>query len=192
MNIKRVLVLTMGMSLLFAGIAFGQMQDPEAEEGMPEGEEGMPGMQQAPDVDVDDDELERFAEALVDVQMIQQDAQVDVQEAVEESGIEMQRFQEIHQGQMAPDAQGEVDASDEEQSAYDDAISNIEEIETAAAEEMEEAVADHDFETDRFNTLAQAIPQDPELSQELNEIAQEIMQERGVNQGGGNNGGGGS
>lgn len=185
MNIKRVLVLTMGMSLLFAGIAFGQMQQPE-------GEEGMPGMQQAPDVDVDDDELERFAEALVDVQMIQQDAQVDVQEAVEESGIEMQRFQEIHQGQMAPDAQGEVDASDEEESAYDDAISNIEEIETAAAEEMEEAVADHDFETDRFNTLAQAIPQDPELSQELNEIAQEIMQERGVNQGGGNNGGGGS
>lgn len=177
-NMKRVLVLTMGISLLFAGIAFGQMQQPE---GQQPGQPGMPDMQQAPDVDVDNQELERFAEALVDVQMIQQDAQGDVQDAIADSHLEMERFQEIHQGQMAPQAQGqsgETDVSSEEQSAYDDAISDIQEIEMGAAEEMEEAVVDQGFEVERFNMLAQAIPQDPELSQQLNEIAQEIMQER--------------
>lgn len=143
------------------------------------GDDGMPGMQQeVPDVDLEDGELERFAEALVDVQFIQQDAQVEVQDAIDASDLTLERFQEIHQSNLSPEM-GEADVDDSEQVAYDDAMQIIEDIEVSAADEMEDAVADHGLDVERFNTLAQAIPQDPELSQELNEIAQQIMQERG-------------
>lgn len=170
MRLRNVLTSIAVIVLLTGGIAVAQQQP------------DMPGMQpEAPEVDLEDGELERFAEALVDVQMIQQDAQVDVQEIIDDSPLSIERFQEIYQGEMAPEM-GEVEVDDEEQVAFDDALDKIEEIEIDAADEMEQAVAEQELDVERFNLLAQAIPQDPDLSQELNEIAQEIMQERGMGQ----------
>ncbi len=177
MRLRNVLTSIAVIALLTGGFAVAQ-EDPDDPGMDPE----MPGMQQeAPDVDLEDGELERFAEALVDVQMIQQDAQVDVQEIIDDSPLSIERFQEIYQGEMAPEM-GEVDVDDDEQVAFDDALEEIEAIEIDAADEMEEAVADQQLDVERFNLLAQAIPQDPELSQELNELAQEIMQDRGMDQ----------
>ena len=172
----RIIALAGMLSVLAAGLALGQMGP--ADQG-----QGMPGMQQAPEVELEDGELEKFAEALVDVQFIQQDAQMEIQSLIEDSDLSIERFQEIYQSQMMGQQMGgqemDVDVSDDEQASYDEAIEIIEEIEIGAAEEMEQAVADQGIDVERFNTLAQSIPQDPELAQELNEIAQEMMQERG-------------
>lgn len=177
MKLQKVSAAIAIIALVGAGVAFAQ-EDPDMD---PE-EPGMPGMQpEVPEVELEDDELERFAEALVDVQMIQQEAQVEVQEVIDDSPLSIERFQEIYQGEMAPEM-GEVDVDDDEQLAFDEALDTIEQIEIDAAAEMEAAVDDQDLDVERFNLLAQAIPQDPELSQELNEIAQEIMQERGMGQ----------
>ncbi len=143
----------------------------------------MPMQPDAPEVDVDDAELEQFAEALVDVQIAQQDAQMEVQEIIEGSDLDMQRFQEIYQQEMAP-AMGaeaeapEVEASDEEQAEYDRVLEEVEAVEMESMQEMENVVEDRGMNVERFNELAQGVPQDPELSQELNEMTQEIMQER--------------
>ena len=174
MKMTRTIALASVLSVLAAGLALGQMGPAD---------QGMPGMQEAPEVELEDGELEQFAEALVDVQFIQQDAQMEVQGVIEDSDLTIERFQEIYQSEMMGAQMGgqemDVDVSDDEQASYDEAIDIIEEIEMGAAEEMEAAVADQDFSVERFNTLAQSIPQNPELAQELNEIAQQIMQERG-------------
>ncbi len=170
----RIIALASALSIVAAGLAMGQMGP---------GDQGVPEMQQAPEIDLEDGELEQFAEALVDVQFIQQDAQMEVQGVIEDSDLSIERFQEIYQSEMMGQQMGgqemDADVSDEEQVAYDQALEVIEDIEMSAAEEMEQAVADQDMSVERFNTLAQGIPQNPELAQELNEIAQQLMQERG-------------
>ena len=152
--------------------------------GMPAlAQQQMPQQPEAPEVDVDDAELEQFAEALVDVQIAQQDAQMEVQGIIEGSDLDMQRFQEIYQQEMAPamGAEGEapeVEASDEEQAEYDRVLEEVESVEMESMEEMEDLVEDRGMNVERFNELAQGVPQDPELAQELNEMTQELMQER--------------
>ncbi|MFP4643407.1 MAG: DUF4168 domain-containing protein [Spirochaetales bacterium] len=172
----RIAAIATVISVLAAGLAVAQMGP--AQQGP-----GMPQMQEAPELDLEDGELEQFAEALVDVQFIQQDAQTEVQGVIEDSDLSIERFQEIYQGTtMGAQPGGEeqdIDISDDEQAAYDQALETIEEIEMGAAEDMEQAVSDRELSVDRFNTLAQGIPQNPDLAQELNEIAQQIMEERG-------------
>ncbi|MFP4644668.1 MAG: DUF4168 domain-containing protein [Spirochaetales bacterium] len=178
-NIRKSLTAVAVIALLGAP-AFAQQQ--------------MPQQQQAPEVDVDDDELETFAEVLVDVQVEQQDAQSEVQGIIEDSDLDMQRFQEIYQQEMAPnmggegedgeDGEAEIDTSEEEQEEYDRVLEEVESVESESVSEMEDTVEDGGMEVDRFNELAQGIPQDQELAQELNEMTQEIMEERDIDMGG--------
>ena len=149
----------------------------------------MPQQQQAPDIEVADGELEDFAEALVDVQLAQRDAQAQVQSIIEDSDLNMQRFQEIYQQEAAPamggqGGEGEIDTTDEEQAEYDRVVEEVESVETESVSEMEGLVEDHGISVERFNELARGIPRDQELAQQLSQMTQEIMQERGIDTGG--------
>ena len=119
----RIAAIATVVSVLAGGLAFAQM-------GPAQRGQGMPQMQQAPEIELEDGELERFAEALVDVQFIQRDAQTEVQGIIEDSDLSIERFQEIYQNAVTGAQTGaqetEIDISDDEQASYDQALESIE------------------------------------------------------------------
>ncbi len=151
------------------------LEEPAPEE--PPAEDPMMPEQPDVDVDLDDDEMYNFAEALLEVQLVQQDVQMEAQEMIQGSDIGLERFQEIHLGFSDPSVPEPEDVTDEEQAEYEDVIDDVEEVEVAAQDEMEEIVEDHGMSVDRFNEVAMVATQDPELSNELNQIMAELMQE---------------
>ncbi|MFP4508792.1 MAG: DUF4168 domain-containing protein [Spirochaetaceae bacterium] len=174
-KIRRTIVILVLLTLT-AGGAFAQFA-PEGE--APQGNPPQPGLAPSPEpveVTLEDGELEQFARALIEVQIIQQDAQVAIQEVLDESDFDMMRFQEIHQSMMMEQGLPEnVDESEEEE--YETVLNEIQDVEMDAAADMEDAVVDQDLAVERFNEIAAAVPQDNELAEELNTLAAGIIEE---------------
>lgn len=166
-----VMLLALGGALSFAQFA------PEGQ--APPGGQDAPGLAPAPapvEVDLEDGELERFTRALIEVQIIQQEAQVEIQQVIDASSLDMMRFQELHQSMMMQ--QGlPADVADNEEAEYETVIADIQDLEVGAATEMEDAVVNQELAVERFNEIAEAIPHDPDLAEELNALAAVIIEE---------------
>lgn len=63
-------------------------------------------------VEVSDAELEKFAEVFQQMRMVNQEAQKEMMQVVQEEGFELQRFNEIHQASMDPNK--EIETTPEE------------------------------------------------------------------------------
>ena len=68
--------------------------------------------QQKVDVDVSDAELSKFAKAYQGLRMMNQEVNQKMMKTVQDGGLEVQRFNEIHQASQDPNK--EVEASEEE------------------------------------------------------------------------------
>lgn len=159
-----------------AGGAFAQFA-PEGQ--APPGNPPQPELAPSPEpveVTLEDGELEQFTRALIEVQIIQQDAQVAIQEVLDGSDIDTMRFQEIHQSMMMQQSLPE-DVSENEEQEYEAVITEIQDVEVEAATDMENAVVDQELAVERFNEIAEAIPHDNELAEELNTLAAAIIEE---------------
>ncbi|MFW5658086.1 MAG: DUF4168 domain-containing protein [Bacteroidota bacterium] len=115
-------------------------------------------------------ELKQFASAFKKVQVIDQKAQANMVTAVEEEGLEVQRYNEIQQAQQDPDQ--EVDATPEELNKYETASEELETIREQARQQMHEKIIDEGFSINRYQEIAVAIQNDPELQQKLQEYLQ--------------------
>lgn len=151
---KRVTGILMILGLLVSGGAFAQTQPMTP--------------QQKVEVDVDDNELTKFAEAFQEIRMINQQAQQKMVSAVEEEGLEIQQFNEMYKASMDPNQK--VEASDKEKEKYESAVKSIEEMQSGIQEEMETAVSKKGFTTERYEKLAMALQTDKGLQQRLQKI----------------------
>ena len=118
---------------------------------------------------VSDTELESFATALQDVQEIRQGMAEETQQAVGESPLEQQRFEEIY-GARQSGGQQDAGTTDAENRQFEELMSQIQQIQQQSNEEMVQAVEDEGLSVQRFNEIAQAIQQNPELQQEFREM----------------------
>ncbi|WLT37746.1 DUF4168 domain-containing protein [Synechocystis sp. B12] len=123
-------------------------------------------------VKVDDADLQRFATATKKIQTIQQQAQEQMVQAVEEQGLSVKRFNEIAQSQQNP-AQAPADLSSEETQTFEAAIMQIDQIQEQAQGNMESAIEQQGLDLQTFNVIAQAVQQDPALQQQVMEIIQQ-------------------
>ncbi len=168
MNVtRRTMVFALGLILVTSGFVFGQFA-PE-----------QPGMAPEPapvEVSLEEGELERFTRALIEVQLIQQEAQLEIQQVLDASDLDMMRFQELHQAMMTQQALPQ-DVSESEEQQYEQAIADIQDVEMSAASHMEGVVVDQELAVERFNEIAEAIPHDPELAEELNELAAVLIEQ---------------
>jgi hypothetical protein len=118
---------------------------------------------------VSDTELENFAAALQDVQEIRQGMAEETQQAVGESPLEQQRFEEIY-GARQSGGQQDAGTTEAENRQFEELMSQIQEIQQQSNEEMVQAVEEEGLSVQRFNEIAQAIQQNPELQQEFREM----------------------
>ncbi|GEM_PF-707338 len=176
MSFVRILVsLFIGVMLV---VSCGSETEDRHEEHQPdapvEGEQPeMPGQMQEPaDVDLDDEEIEKFVDAAIEIQNIHMGAQEGMAERIEEEGMDLQRFQEIQAAQQ----QGETDATDEELEQFQSIMQAIQADQAGLQEEMEDVIEDAGLTVQRYEEIANAVQFDEELLREIESKMDERMQ----------------
>jgi hypothetical protein len=115
--------------------------------------------------EVSDNELDFFAQAFREIQVIDQQVQMEMLSTVQEEGIDVDRFNEFLTAQQDP-AQ-EFDASEEELNKFAAAYQEIEEIQEKALQQMEKAITENELTLERYQEIAMTIQANPELLQKL-------------------------
>ncbi|MDT0645248.1 DUF4168 domain-containing protein [Zunongwangia sp. F260] len=126
--------------------------------------------QQKVEVDVDNEELAKFAEAYQGLRMVNQEAQQKMVKVVESEGFEIQRFNEMYQTSMNPNE--ELDASADEMEKYKAIVQKIEGMQGEFQERMEEVITEQGFTMERYEKLAMALQTNPEMQQRMQEMLQ--------------------
>lgn len=126
--------------------------------------------QQQQEIKVDEAELTKFAYAFQQIRVLMAEAQQEMSEVIKEEGMEIQRFNEIHQAQMNPEA--EVEATAKEKEDYQDIIAELEKMQQGIQEKMEKAVTEKGLTPERYEQIATALQNSPELQERLKQVFQ--------------------
>jgi len=128
-------------------------------------------MPQQQDIDVSDGEINQFASVFVELQSMNQGVQQKMMSAVEEEGIEVQRFNQIMQAQQDPNK--EVEANEEELQNFAKASQAVEQIQAKVQKEMEKVITENDLTVQRYQQIMMAVRSDTELQQRLQQKIQQ-------------------
>lgn len=127
--------------------------------------------QQQQEIDVSDGEINQFASVFVELQSMNQGVQQEMMSAVEEEGIEVERFNQIMQAQQDPNQ--DVDANEEELQNFAKASQAVEQIQAKVQKEMEEVITENDLTVQRYQQIMMAVRNDAELQQRLQQKIQQ-------------------
>lgn len=122
--------------------------------------------------DLSDEEFGDFVNAVSQVQLIQQESQEEMVGAVEEGGLDVQRFMEIQQAQMDPNGEGESDASEAEMEKFVSVSQKLDVIQQKSQKQMEEKITESGLTTVRYQEIGGMIQNDPQLQQKFQELLQ--------------------
>lgn len=125
----------------------------------------MPQQQQQQKIEVTDDEMSKFATIFQAIRMENNKFQQEMMTMMEEEGMEVQRFNEIHEATVNPEV--EVEASGEEKETHQRILGKIEEKQIAIQGDMEKLIAAEGMTVDRYQEIAMHLPGDPELQEKL-------------------------
>ncbi|MHA6279952.1 DUF4168 domain-containing protein [Salinimicrobium sp. CAU 1759] len=116
---------------------------------------------------VSDQEIEKFAVTFQKMRMINQQAQQELSQVITEEGMEINRFNTIHQAQMDP--QKEVEMSKEEEKKYQAIIKELNSMQAEFRQEIEEMVKDGGLSFERYEEIGNQLQNDAELQERLRE-----------------------
>ncbi len=115
--------------------------------------------------DVTDKEIEQFSVTFQKMRMINQEAQKDLSEIITKEGMEIARFNTIHQAQMNP--QAEADLTKEEEKQYDAIIEALNEMQLEFRKEMESMISESGLSVKRYEEIANQLQQDAQLQERV-------------------------
>ncbi|HKK49498.1 MAG TPA: DUF4168 domain-containing protein [Alkalispirochaeta sp.] len=127
-------------------------------------------MQSQGSPEVSDQELESFVAALQEVQAVQQDMATQSQESVQSSDMGEERFQELYQARQSGSQPANA-ATDAENQEFEQLMADIQSIQQESNAAMVEAVEEEGLQVQRFNEIAQAVQQNQNLMQRIQEMA---------------------
>lgn len=132
----------------------------------------LPQVQQAPQGEISQEELQKFANAVKKLQPIQQEADTQITQAIQQQNLSQKRFGEIYQARRNPQAKPTTAITPEETKKFDQVGAKIQDIEQATQSKMERAVRDEGLDIQRFNQIFAAIRQNPALLQKVQQMIQ--------------------
>lgn len=172
--LKQVLLGSSALMLLFASSVSAQgaseLQTQERNLSQEQGSPAPAAPQQQVDPQVDQEELQRFANAVEQIQSIEQAAQSEINQVLEQSGFSRERFGELYQAQQSPEANSAVEATPEEQQSFSQAVTQIESILQGLQADQVEAIQAEGLEPQRFSEILAAVRQDPTLQQQVQQM----------------------
>ena len=121
--------------------------------------------------EIPQEELESFAQAFQAMRMLNQQVQQELAGLVEDEGMEIKRFNEIHQATVDP--QQEVEATREEKKQYETITTEIEKRQASFQGKMEKLITDEDMTLKRYEEIATRLQNNPELQERLRAVFQQ-------------------
>lgn len=118
-------------------------------------------------INVSDAELEKFAQAIMELQSAEQESRKKMIAVVEEQGLDIEKFNEIHQAKMQ---NLEVKASEEDLKKHGKTVAKLEEMQPEIFKIMEDIVIKKGLTMDRFQQIAVAMQTNQELQQRLQKL----------------------
>ena len=134
--------------------------------------------QEAPQIEVSDEELELFIDASMNAQTVQMESQQEMISIVDEEGIEVSTYNEIMQAQQMGQPLENIDVTASDIEKFESAHEQIQEVEVRMEREIAQAVEEEGMEMERFQEINVAIQQDPELQQRAQQMIQEIQMQQ--------------
>lgn len=143
--------------------AFAQQQVPQP---------GQPMSPQQNSMEVDEEEIQRFANAFEAFQSIQEKSREEMAQAIEQQGLTIKEYNELFRQQQQVNAGGESQMSEsnyseEKWQQFEQADARIDQIEQETQSEIEQAITEEGLEVERFEQIWIAVRQDPELQQRV-------------------------
>ncbi|HSI70852.1 MAG TPA: DUF4168 domain-containing protein [Gillisia sp.] len=126
--------------------------------------------QQMEKVEVSEAELQKFANAFQAITAIGQQAQQEMAGVVENKGMELQRFNEVHQASLDP--QAEVTVTSEEQEQHQEIITELETMQVEFQGEMAKVITEVGLTPERYEQIAMGLQYDEELQNRLRAVLQ--------------------
>lgn len=124
----------------------------------------------APQVKVSPEDLQKFANAIKQLRVIQQTSQTQMVQAVQGEKLSEERFIQIYQAQQNPQAQPKPQITENEKQNFKKAFAKIGEIQQATQAKMQQAVQSQGIEVQRFNQIFAAVRQSPALQQQVRQL----------------------
>lgn len=128
----------------------------------------LPQQQQQQKVEVSDAELKKFANAFQGIRMVNQEAQQEMSQVIQEEGMEIQRFNEIYQATLNPEVA--VEATEEEKKQHEKISSKLEGMQGEFQGKMEKIITDEGLTIERYEQIAMGLQADPELQERLRAV----------------------
>jgi len=125
----------------------------------------------AQDSEVSDADMKLFASAFQQVQAVNQQVQNKMVGAIQEEGLDIQKFNEI---QQASQAEGEEsDISEEDMAKYQKSIQAIQAVQQEAQQQMKKAIEESGLAVEKYQNIMRAVQEDPAIQAKLQEILSE-------------------
>jgi len=147
-------------------------QAPKPAPAQPQQTRPQPRTQPAPQTEVSQQDLQRFANAVKKLQPIQQQAETQIMQIIQQQKLSEQRFGEIYQSRQNPKAKPTTAITPEENKRFDQAAVKIQELQKTTQSRMEKAVREEGLEIPRFNQIFLAIRSNPALLQKVQQMIQ--------------------
>jgi hypothetical protein len=126
----------------------------------------------APQANVSQDELQKFASAVKKLQPLQKEALSQISQAIQQQKLSEQRFGEIYQARQNPQAQPAKKITPQESKQFEQANAKITQIQQSTQSQMEQTVKSEGLDTKRFNEIFLTIRQNPDLLQKVQKMIQ--------------------
>lgn len=124
---------------------------------------------------VTDDELNKFADAYINIQMQNQEAQQEMVRIIQNEGLKLERFSAIEESMQNPNQK--PDATEAEMKMHSDATAKIEKMQPALEKKAIEGIESKGLTFTRFQELATVIQQDQTMQQRLQDIMMKKQQQ---------------
>lgn len=132
--------------------------------------QSQPQGQPTPQTQVSQEELKKFAGAIKKLQPIQQKAETQITQAIQQQELSEQRFGEIYQARQNPQAKPTKKITNEENKKFEQASAKIQQIQQTTQSEMEKTVQSEGLNVQRFNQIFLALRNNPQLLQQVRQM----------------------
>lgn len=123
---------------------------------------------QAPQENISEAELGKFANAYQTVQSENQKAQNEMIKIITDKGMEIERFTAIQEAASNPNQP--MEATDAEIKTVETIMAEIQKMQPTVEAKMEKAIADSGISKERFQTIGAALQQDKALQQRFQSL----------------------
>lgn len=143
----------------------------------PQNRQRMQQQRSNPDIDVSEEELNKFVDAMGKIQEANKGAQQKMQQIIEEEGLTAEEYRKIYQAKNDP--QKEPEASEETMKKYKKAEDKIKDVQENNKAEIDKSIEEAGLTPKRYKEIYKAVRSDRELQQKVKKKRQKQQEGAG-------------